>query len=62
VQTPLIAAERSLFGWRKPGVSGLSSGGLAAGLVPERLFDGAGLMDDFISAVESRSIWSRYGL
>jgi hypothetical protein len=43
-------------------VSGLSSGGLAAGLVPERLFDGAGLMDDFISAVESRSIWSRYGL
>jgi signal peptide peptidase SppA len=62
VQTPLIAAERSLFGWRKPGVSGLSGGGLAAGLVPERLFDGAGLMDDFISAVESRSIWSRYGL
>ena len=25
-------------------------------------FDAAGLMDDFISAVESRSIWSRYGL
>ncbi len=23
VQTPLVAAERSLFGWRKPGVSGL---------------------------------------
>jgi serine protease SohB len=53
VQTPLVAAERSLFGWRKPGVSGLLG-------APECLFDG--LMDDFISAVESRSIWSRYGL
>ena len=65
VVTPVVAGERSLFGWRKPGVSRLVSGlasGFASGLAPERLFDGAGLMDDFISAVESRSIWSRFGL
>jgi signal peptide peptidase SppA len=65
VMTPVVAGDRGLFGWRKPGVSRLASGlasGLAVGLVPERLFDGAGLMDDFISAVESRSIWSRFGL
>jgi signal peptide peptidase SppA len=59
VLTPVVSGDRGLFGWRKPGV---------AGLAPERLLDGvgrldgAGLMDDFISAVESRSIWSRYGL
>src|SRR5271167_3879520 len=47
VMTPVVSGDRSLFGWRKPGVSRLASG-----LVPERLFDGAGLMDDFISAVE----------
>jgi hypothetical protein len=35
---------------------------LAGGLGREELFDGAGLMDEFISAVESRSIWSRFGL
>jgi hypothetical protein len=47
----VVSGERSLLGWRKPGVSRL-----AGGLV------GAGLMDEFISAVESRSIWSRFGL
>jgi serine protease SohB len=57
VVTPVISGERSLFGWRKPGI-----GGIAAGLVPERLFDGVGLVDDVISAIESRSLWSRYGL
>jgi signal peptide peptidase SppA len=65
VVTPVVAAERSLFGWRKPGVGRLAgdlADRLAGGLGPERLFDGAGLMDDFISAVESRSIWSRFGL
>jgi signal peptide peptidase SppA len=51
VVTPVVSGERSLLGWRKPGVSGL-----AGGLV------GAGLMDEFISVVESRSIWSRFGL
>jgi len=61
VMTPVVSGDRSLFGWRRPGVSRLASG-LAGGLVPERLFDGVGLMDDFISAVESRSIWSRFGL
>jgi signal peptide peptidase SppA len=59
VMMPVVAGDRGLFGWRKPGVSRLasaSSGGL------ERLFDGAGLMDDVISAIESRSLWSRFGL
>jgi hypothetical protein len=69
VVTPVVAAERSLFGWRKPGVGRLASDladrlaeRLAGDPVPERRFDGAGLMDDFISAVESRTIWSRFGL
>ena len=57
VVTPVVAGERSLLRWRKPGV-----GDLVSGLAAERLFDGAGLMDDFISAVESRSMWSRFGL
>jgi serine protease SohB len=57
VLTPVVSAERGLFGWRKPGV-----GRLMGGLGPERLLDGASLVDNFISAVESRSIWSRYGL
>jgi hypothetical protein len=55
VVTPVVSGERSLLGWRKPGVSRLA-GGLAGGLA------GAGLMDEFISAVESRSMWSRFGL
>jgi ClpP class serine protease len=55
VVTPVVSGERGLLGWRKPGVSRLA-GGLADGLA------GAGLMDEFISAVESRSIWSRFGL
>jgi serine protease SohB len=59
VVTPLITEGRSLFGWRKPGVGQVLTG---AGTVaaPERL--GFGLVDEFISAIESRSIWSRYGL
>jgi serine protease SohB len=48
VRMPLIAAERSLFGRTRPGVT---LGNL-----------GAGLAGDFISALEERALWSRYGL
>jgi signal peptide peptidase SppA len=57
VVTPLISSERSLFGWRKPGVGSLVSE-LAAG----RSLEGAGLVDEAISAIESRGLWSRFGL
>jgi serine protease SohB len=57
VMMPLIAAERSLFGRRTPGVTGIA---------PERILDGvmdrAGLVDDIISAIETRAIWARFGL
>ena len=47
VFTPLIAAERSLFGRRAFSV------GAVAGL---------GLAEDMISALEARALWARYGL
>jgi serine protease SohB len=51
VRTPLISADRSLFGRRLPGLGALDAlarqGGLAA---------------DLISALEERALWSRYGL
>ncbi len=57
VVMPPIASERSLFGRRTPGVTGVS---------PERILDGvidrAGLVDDIISAIETRAIWARFGL
>jgi signal peptide peptidase SppA len=49
VLTPLISAERSLFGRRVFGVDRL-------GLPP------AGLAEDIISALECRALWARYGL
>ena len=51
VLTPLVSAERGLFGRRQPGVAGSFAGpgiGLAA--------------DDVISALETRALWGRYGL
>jgi len=51
VRTPLISAERSLFGRRLPGVNLL-----------ETLAKEPGLADDFISALETRALWARYGL
>jgi serine protease SohB len=51
VRTPLIEAERSFIGRRLPGV----------GL--ERLFaNQPGLADDILSTLETRALWSRYGL
>jgi serine protease SohB len=51
VRMPLIAPERSLFGRTRPGVA-----------LTARLFGGPGLAEDFISALEERALWSRYGL
>lgn len=51
VRTPLISVERGLFGKRLQGV--------AAG---QGLFQPSGLAEDAISALESRALWSRYGL
>jgi serine protease SohB len=51
VRTPLISAERSLFGRRLQGV------GLAAAFAGQ-----PGFADDLISALETRALWARYGL
>jgi serine protease SohB len=63
VATPLIAAERSLFGRARPGI-GLAGLGLngtgAAGFDP--LSYGAELAGGIISALEERALWGRYGL
>jgi len=51
VRTPLVSADRSLFGRKLQGVS------LALGLVRE-----PALADDLVSALETRALWGRYGL
>jgi len=51
VHTPLISAERSLFGRRVPGVN-----------IADALVQRPGLADDLISALEIRALWGRYGL
>jgi len=57
VVTPLIAWERSLFGRRTPGVTAMA---------PERILghamDRPGMIEDIVSAIESRAIWARFGL
>jgi len=54
VFTPLITADRSLFGRRifAVGCSDMMQAGLAQ----------AGLAEDMISALEARALWARYGL
>lgn len=51
VHTPLIAAERSLFGRRLPGIGSL-----------EALARQDGFTADLISTLEARALWGRYGL
>ena len=51
VRTPLIMAERNLFGRRVPGIN-----------FADALARQPGLADDFVSALETRALWSRYGL
>src|ERR1700687_2642747 len=53
VATPLVRAERSLFGRRIAGVGESHLGGL---------WDGAGFADEVLSAIEARALWARYGL
>jgi serine protease SohB len=48
VRTPLIAAEKSFWARRIPGMG--------------KMEIGRGLADEAISALEERAIWSRYGL
>jgi serine protease SohB len=57
VMTPLVAAERNLFGRARPGI-GLP--GMVAGFDP--LSHGAELAGGIISALEARALWARYGL
>jgi len=51
VRTPLISADRSLFGRRIPGLGSLDA-----------LARQDGLGADLMSALEARALWSRYGL
>jgi serine protease SohB len=58
VLTPLVSAERSLFGRRVPGVGD-------AGLAQWPNFGPnltSGLAEDVVSAIEARAMWARYGL
>jgi signal peptide peptidase SppA len=55
VVTPVIPAERSLFGRRSQGIAGFAPEALA-GIVQ------GGLADDIISALEARALWARFGL
>jgi serine protease SohB len=57
VAMPVVAAERSLFGRRSPGVSGRSGEGIM-----EHLLERPGITEDILSAIESRAIWGRFGL
>jgi serine protease SohB len=51
VRTPLISAARGFFGRKLPGVS-----------IAGALANYPGLADDLLSALETRALWSRYGL
>lgn len=51
VHTPLISAERSLFGRRLPGVGFM-----------DKIAGDPGFAEDIVSAVETRALWGRYGL
>ena len=51
VRTPLIAADRGFLGRKIPGLGSLDA-----------LARQPGLADDFISALETRALWGRYGL
>jgi serine protease SohB len=57
VMMPLIASERSLFGRRVQGVTGLASEPIL-----DRMVDRPGLVEELISALETRAIWARFGL
>ena len=56
VMTPLIAAERNLFGRVRPGIELHGPGGF------DPLSHGAELAGGIISALEARVLWARFGL
>ncbi|HEX4553492.1 MAG TPA: S49 family peptidase [Xanthobacteraceae bacterium] len=58
VMTPLVSAERGLFGRR---ISGVGAAGLARwpDFGPNLA---SGLAEDVVSAIEARAMWARYGL
>ena len=53
VATPLVSAERGLFGRRIPGVGGADRG---------QPWGSGGFADEVLSALEARALWARYGL
>jgi serine protease SohB len=53
VVTPLVSAERGLFGRRLPGID-------ASVLAPA--WSGVGFAEEVVSALEARALWARYGL
>jgi signal peptide peptidase SppA len=57
VRTPLVSAERGLFGRRAQGVGvgGLGWPAFGSGVGP-------GLAEEIVSAIEARAIWARFGL
>jgi serine protease SohB len=55
VSTPLISADRSLFGRSRPGVEMAAAGF-------DRFLHGAGFAEEAVSALEARALWARYGL
>jgi serine protease SohB len=56
VMTPLVAAERGLFGRRIPAIGAGIEEGFATGGFAD------GFAEGLISAVEARALWARYGL
>jgi serine protease SohB len=54
VSTPLVAADRGLFGRR--------SRGIAAATRSLPSWSGTGLAEEIVSAIEARALWARYGL
>jgi serine protease SohB len=58
VMTPLVSAERGLFGRRIPGV-GAAEQGRWPDFGPSLA---SGLAEDIVSAIEARAMWARYGL
>jgi serine protease SohB len=60
VVTPLIAAERSLFGRARPGI-GIGPDDIGPGAFSP-LSQGAEFAGGIISALEARALWARYGL
>jgi serine protease SohB len=53
VVTPMVSAERGLFGRRLPGID-------ASVLAPA--WSGVGFAEEVVSALEARALWARYGL